>query len=64
MIVTEKEAKGKWCPLKRGRGLYNGLVNIAVECEASGCMMWRVETPNTKLDEATGYCGLAGRPKI
>jgi len=68
MIVSEKEAKTKWCPFVRtsysleedGKALaaaINRTPDGGVSCIASECMAWRKSTP------ISGYCGLAGEPK-
>lgn len=60
MIVTEDEARQKWCPLQNG-----------ARCDASLCMMW---VPVKVLDAADpraetleyfsrGCCGLTGEHK-
>ena len=67
MVVTEEEAREKWCPQVRNwvsggwqTGINRNGSDIDYErfkCIASDCMMWR------KADhgfETSGYCGLAG----
>ena len=75
MILTEEEAKKKWCPkyqvsfaacesgsdCQDNRGLFPGYY-----CLASDCMMWRWEVTNPNYEgpekyHDKGYCGLAGR---
>ena len=55
MLLTESEAKEKWCPHVR-KGEDN--------CVASQCMMWRVFDAQYMQGEINndrrGYCGLAG----
>jgi len=64
MIVTEEQAKNKWCPMSRvadisdGDGEYipvgynrwsNGDISLGSYCIGSECMAWV---------EYEGYCGL------
>lgn len=67
MIVTEEEARTKWCPevrLTDASGSNYGVISnrdIGVRheyCIASKCMWWRWTTE----DETFGYCGKAGKP--
>jgi hypothetical protein len=59
MILTEKEAKTKWCPMLR-----IGPARENWTCLASDCAMWR--WGDRIFDHANrrwigrGYCGLAG----
>jgi len=65
-MMTEEEAKTKWCPQARVAAVegdgpnrrYDGAPIRGSLCLASGCMMWR------KDSQSTGYCGLAGRPLV
>ena len=62
MILTEKEAKEKFCPNF-----------LDVRCPGSECMAWRwagyrpvpgkTAPGGEQQDEAHGYCGLAGKPE-
>lgn len=76
MIVTEEEAKTKWCPESR-TGMYAGSGGVAVNrhcadevrdetrCIGSACMAWRFIYPSAPTALATplkGYCGKAGEP--
>ena len=71
MVLTEDEAKTKWCPQVRVGESYRA-VNMRINydlitCIASGCMMWRWEAVNTApglgvVKPTKGYCGLAGKP--
>jgi hypothetical protein len=69
MLLTEKEAKGKWCRhsvlpiVKRGHGEIVGVENVAVNrftneetgarCIGSGCMAWRWGN----FSDTIGFCG-------
>lgn len=77
MLMTEEEAKAKWCPMVRfhatltddmtpNRNVKSGDVSL---CLASHCAMWRwgdagAHNPLTNIWERLprGYCGLAGQP--
>lgn len=62
MLLTEEDAKTKWCPMVRAPYGGYGSVNTYdkhFKCIASDCAMWRW----SKLP-AQGYCGLAGKPEI
>ena len=75
MILTEEEAKTKWCPQRRDPWFdYSNGEKVYVSCNdpseckcfASGCMMWRWEVTNPNYEgpekyHDKGYCGLAGR---
>jgi len=62
---TEEEAKTKWCPFARVGSEYepgfslnritDGPVKPAA-CIASRCMAWR-----KKMQDGSGFCGLAGQ---
>lgn len=61
MIVTEEEAKTKWCPEVRSEN--PGEENMY--CIGSACMAWRWNpTPALTQDRSAthGYCGKAGKP--
>jgi hypothetical protein len=63
-MMTEEEAKTKWCPFMRTP---HALGPTANRCIASECMAWRKWTPyystiEPYVDEGKGYCGLAGKP--
>ena len=74
MVLTENEARGKWCPFGRELRVYESeIVNLAAvtavnrdygeascPCLASGCMAWRWSNHSRLDGTATGYCGLAG----
>ena len=62
MLITEKEANKRVCPLVSSSGQ-------PYVCEASNCMAWRWEIemyagPDSYMSEPgpKGYCGLAGKP--
>jgi len=69
MILTEEEAKTKFCPHMRlpfhyDGDAYSGL-NVRgtdrkmwAKCIASGCMMWRDNSAKGD-EEPRGFCGLA-----
>lgn len=73
-MTTEAEASKKWCPFGR-IGHRAGIAindpmnpNFSAHCIGSGCMAWRwngympvAGSPIEGQDEASGYCGLAGR---
>ncbi len=64
MILTEEEAKKKWCPMFRfmtdhGTYMTNRQPGFFDEpfCIASACMVWQwIDRLAGKVD--TGYCGL------
>ena len=55
MLVTEEEAKTKWC-----------CVDPQLYCFASACMAWRWEHGDPDFREvnepARGFCGLVSNP--
>ena len=72
-LVTETEAKGKWCPFVRKRtwrtmghgfesacaeGSYNRGDQGTLKCIGSECMAWRWAEK-----ALTGFCGIAGNPR-
>lgn len=75
-MMTEEEAKAKWCPFARlvltsegfpsgNRFQENSFVG-ETRCIGSACMAWRKYTavvqPMGTPKADYGYCGLAGRP--
>lgn len=77
MMITEAEAKTKWCPLARASssrdetgasvnrgygGTDKGTVpDIDCMCIASACMAWRPADIGSGL-VGSGFCGAFGRP--
>jgi hypothetical protein len=75
MILTEEEARSKWCCASFG--LLDAISDAAghrypARCEASECMAWRWwgVWPNGEAKDTlyvtslvVGYCGLARRPE-
>ena len=62
MILTEEEARKKWCPFSQLTQSRN------IKCDASKCMSWRwwenkkfLESEELHLNRR-GYCGLSGKP--
>ena len=79
MLISEKAARAKWCPMVRVEGnnrFYNtktdGVENTGTlyHCIGSACMSWReFRLSHAKGSqfgpvESHGYCGLAGRPEL
>ena len=75
MIVTDQEARQKWCPFAMAAGSYedkpagtgittfnrsdSGHADKNCMCLGSDCMAWRWHDERNK----TGFCGVARRPK-
>ncbi len=68
MLVSEEDAKTKWCPFAR---IYPGEPGMPAanrhnqhndddpaNCIAARCMAWRIDS------DGAGYCGLAGSPQV
>ena len=77
MLINEKAARTKWCPMVRTEGdnrHFNTLTDgfqsseTVYHCIASDCMGWRQFhlsfTKGSDIVEAHGYCGFAGRPEL
>lgn len=75
MLITEVQAKEKWCPFVRVQGanrvdntLTDGFqnTNASYHCIGAECMAWREFhlrfAHGDEPVEKHGYCGLAGRP--
>lgn len=69
MLITELEAKTKWCNKVRltdkDYGSYNDPINTIINracCIGSDCMDWRFYRKIQKDGEFLGYCGLSGTP--
>lgn len=78
MLLSEKEAKTKWCPYAMSavrryadsvtvvnRRIGSGKPDVDCLCITTDCMAWRVVS--VQKDNETvkmGYCGLAGKPEI
>ncbi len=56
MLVPEKEAKFKHCPMLTTKD------DKLRFCLGSNCMMWRYKNPGKRNETDQGYCGCAGRP--
>jgi hypothetical protein len=69
-MMTEDEAKTKWCPMARTSSalegccsinrLYVSSVTTETRCIASDCMAWRCIDREGWRRPDRGYCGLAG----
>lgn len=78
MLLTEKDAKTKWCPfalsaIRRyedsatavNRRIGSGKPDVDCLCIAADCMMWRaVAVLKDGETVKMGYCGLAGKPEV
>lgn len=74
-MMTEVEAKKRWCPFVRFLTYGDGdsmcainrggdpVVRDACNCIASACMAWRWQDRTDGVENPKGYCGLAGRPE-
>ena len=72
MIVSESEAKLKWCPfgsMVEQHQKVSGINRIGgtgvTMCLGSACMAWRERAVPTAANTTItmGYCGLAGEPR-
>ena len=69
-MMTEAEAREKWCPHVRFSQWAEGIVNNRGDlngkhnCLASECMAWRWCNGEEMWSHVTplGYCGLGGKP--
>ena len=57
-MMTEEEAKKKWCPMA-----YRDVDGEQMLCNASACMMWREDLTREEAENGyqakNGHCGLA-----
>lgn len=60
-ILTEAEAKKRWCPIMQAKNPLDGDV---VLCIASDCMAWRLAHKDAADGTERGYCGAFGEPKF
>lgn len=72
-ILTEAEAKERWCPLVRVFDTEGDKVisaNRSLEgvpigsCIASACMAWRLAHKDGPDGSERGYCGAFGMPRF
>jgi len=67
-IITEKEAKTKWCPMARlsemGGTLNRCGPEASLQCIASDCMAWRLAHKDAADGTERGYCGAFGTPRF
>lgn len=67
-ILTEAEAKERWCPLFSKRGLPTNeemtYGEISQKCIASQCMAWRLAHKDGPDGQERGYCGAFGIPRF
>ncbi|THB62724.1 MAG: hypothetical protein D6E12_18740 [Desulfovibrio sp.] len=56
MLISEKEARFKYCPLLT---THDDKLKF---CLGAGCMMWRWKNPERREEADSGYCGQSGRP--
>jgi len=72
MLLTEEQAKTKWCPMTAPLEASPQIPSIVdcSRCKASECMMWRWSCATLKETSlefarrnciAKGFCGLAGK---
>lgn len=75
-MLTEEQAKTKWCPFVRQGSAVSGLGSLnrehehghtygGLNCIASDCMAWCWHSLDVHAPEdlRTGFCGLARRPE-
>lgn len=59
-LLTEDEAKTKWCPMVRDNG--SNLNGESSRCIGSACMAWRWKHELVVHGESLrGYCGAFGK---
>lgn len=74
-IMTEKEAKTRWCPMIRAgeatkesvisiNRLFDGSSPKGSHCIASDCMAWRLAHKDAADGTERGYCGAFGTPRF
>lgn len=66
-ILTEQEAKERWCPLARAQRSENRQIDGSpnnTQCIASECMAWRLAHKPSSNGDETGYCGAFGVPRF
>ncbi len=56
MLLTEKEARFKFCPLLKTSD------DKMKCCQGSQCMFWRFKHLDRHSETDPGYCGIAGKP--
>jgi hypothetical protein len=64
MILTELEARGKWChqTLIAAPSSPSGSDFMPCACHGSACVAWRWYDDGSDEQPRRGYCGLAGKP--
>lgn len=70
-MITESEAKKKWCPMARvvaaghssGNTFTDGKSVDYVKCIGSACMAWQFAMDKDNPHVGTGYCGAFRRPE-
>ena len=71
MILSEENARSKWCPFARlphgdvcsgssALAAVNRSPDEKARCLASGCMLWRWYEHEGEGDAMRGYCSLSG----
>jgi len=61
-MLSEADAKEKWCPYQDGAEAYRAGNADFGRCIASACMFWRWSHQDHD-GTPTGFCGGAGFPK-
>ncbi len=70
-MMTEAEARKKWCPYavpfgtEGGNRAKDGALTEPTMCLASECMAWRWDEITALLGDGAGngFCGMAGPPR-